>query len=172
MKNNSYLRKALIVFKSQIGFSVILYLIWNCNNIPNNDDSFNRENEQRVILQYLLLPPTDSIQSCVASLQAAKICLDQAPDLPTPLSETAIVTLFSGNAGLGTYQNYCTSLVTSQTFVKFTDRAKACLMDCNKSYWENMNSSGTCVESGLSQITGLSNGTFACTKTCVSISGD
>ncbi|RHX83477.1 hypothetical protein [Leptospira stimsonii] len=150
----------------------VLHWVWNCNNLPNDDDSFNRDNEKRVILQYLLLPPTDPIQSCVSSLQAAKTCLDQAPDLPTPLSEAGIVTLFSGSATLGTYQNYCTSLVNSATFVKFTARAKACLMDCNRSYWTNRNSAGTCNQSGLSQITGLSTGTFSCTKTCVSISGE
>nr|PJZ91482.1 hypothetical protein CH379_18420 [Leptospira ellisii] len=104
-------------------------------------------------------------------MEAAKTCLDQAPDLPTPLTEVEIVTLFSGNAALGTYQNYCSGLLSSATFSKFTDRAKACLMDCNKAYWENRNSAGTCSQSGLSQITGLSTGTFACTKTCVSISG-
>ncbi|RHX78702.1 hypothetical protein DLM76_16680 [Leptospira yasudae] len=152
---------------------VIAYVIWNCNNLPNDDDSFNRDNEKRVILQYLLLPPTDPIQSCVASLQAAQTCLNQAPDLPTPLSELAIVTLFSGgDASIGTYQNFCNSLVNSATFAKFTPRAKACVMDCNRSYWVNKNSAGTCGESGLSQISGLSTGTFSCTKTCVSISGE
>ncbi|TGK33833.1 hypothetical protein EHQ12_08605 [Leptospira gomenensis] len=157
--------------RSLLYVAASLWLVTNCN-LPNDDDSFNRENEQRVILQYLLLPPTNPLQSCVSSLQAAKTCLDQAPDLPTPLTEVEIVTLFSGNATFGTYQNYCTGLLSSATFSKFTDRAKACLMDCNKVYWENRNSSGTCSQSGVSQITGLSTGTFACTKTCISISGE
>ncbi|PJZ41772.1 hypothetical protein CH370_10105 [Leptospira kmetyi] len=151
---------------------IVLYLIGNCNNLPNEDDSYNRDNEKRVILQYLLLPPTDALQSCVNSLQAAQTCLNKAPDLPTPLSEVAIVTLFSGgDASIGTFQNFCTGLLNSSTFVKFTSRAKACVMDCNRSYWVSKNSAGTCGESGLSQISGLSNGTFSCTKTCVSISG-
>ncbi|EMY78429.1 hypothetical protein LEP1GSC060_3973 [Leptospira weilii serovar Ranarum str. ICFT] len=60
-------------------FLIVFNLIWNCNNLPNGDDSFNRDNEKRVILQYLLLPPTDPIQSCINSLQAAQSCLNQAP---------------------------------------------------------------------------------------------
>lgn len=153
-------------------FLIVFNLIWNCNNLPNGDDSFNRDNEKRVILQYLLLPPTDPIQSCINSLQAAQSCLNQAPDLPTPLSEAAIVALFSGGvASVESYQNYCNVLMNSPTFAKVTNRAKACVMDCNRSYWVNKNSAGTCGQDGLSQITGLSTGTFGCTKVCTSVSG-
>ncbi|OQM28408.1 hypothetical protein ACO1J6_18410 [Leptospira interrogans serovar Hebdomadis] len=150
---------------------ISLHLILNCN-LPNEDDGFNRNNEKRVILQYLLLPPTDPVRSCIDALQAAQICLNQAPDLPTPLSEEMIVNLFSGeNSSLETYQSYCDALIHSPTLAKYTSRVQACVMDCNRSYWVNKNSAGTCGEDGGSQIMGLSTGTFGCTKTCASVSG-
>ncbi|MDQ7245137.1 hypothetical protein QQ983_12315 [Leptospira borgpetersenii] len=153
-------------------FLLIFLLILDCN-LPNESNSFNRENEKRVLLQYLLLSPTDPIDSCVTSLQAAQTCLNKTSDLPTPLSERAIAVLFSnGNASVETFQDFCSILLNSSTFAKFTNRAKTCVMNCNRSYWLNKDSAGTCGESGLSQISGLSTGTFSCTKTCVSISGE
>ncbi|MCH1917731.1 hypothetical protein L9Z41_19385 [Leptospira noguchii] len=170
MKKNPFkaIKKSIQNFTSIL---IFFYLILNCN-LPNEDNSFNRDNEKRVILQYLLLPPTDPIRSCIDALQAAQICLNQAPDLPTPLSEATIVSLFSGgDSSLESYQSYCDSLIHSPTFAKYTSRAQACVMDCNRSYWTNKNSAGTCGEDGGSQIMGLSTATFGCTKTCTSVSG-
>ncbi|MBF3376076.1 hypothetical protein [Leptospira borgpetersenii] len=168
MKKNPF----TILWKHLSYFLLVFLLILDCN-LPNESNSFNRENEKRVLLQYLLLSPTDPIDSCVTSLQAAQTCLNKTSDLPTPLSERAIAVLFSnGNASVETFQDFCSILLNSSTFAKFTNRAKTCVMNCNRSYWLSKDSAGTCGESGLSQISGLSTGTFSCTKTCVSISGE
>ncbi|EMM87036.1 hypothetical protein LEP1GSC039_1024 [Leptospira santarosai str. 2000027870] len=172
MKKNPFTTIGWKQIRNVSYFLLVFLLSWNCN-LPSENDNFNRENEKRVLFQYLLLSPTNPVESCATSLQAAQTCLNKTPDLPTPLSEAAIITLFSnGNTSLGTYQDFCTVLLNSSTFSKFTNRAKTCVMNCNRSYWLNKDSAGTCGESGLSQISGLSTGTFSCTKTCVSISGE
>ncbi|PJZ70658.1 hypothetical protein CH373_06890 [Leptospira perolatii] len=115
--------------------------------------------------------PANPNGECLSSASAAQICLNASADLSGTVTESVLSQLFSGSASITTYSQYCSALLSSDSFVRFSEKAKECVMVCNKEYWQDLNSQSLCGGQSADLISGSSTGTLSCIRICTSVSG-
>ena len=140
---------------------ILILFTLNCTSKNNYQEEF----DMRVLLTIAAQSPPDPQAACINNMQSAESCLVNATAPPAAINETSLSLIVSSNI-YNSYTNYCTGTLSSAYFSNSSALAKVCVMDCQKEYWNNKISAGTCNTDFTTQLSGLSQGSNACVTDC------
>ncbi|EQA46257.1 putative lipoprotein [Leptospira broomii serovar Hurstbridge str. 5399] len=157
-KNSFFIRSFLIIFGS-------VFLVACVNQ---GAQSQNKGADPGLILQSLLQNSPDPLKACVNANEEEETCLKLTEDL-SGIDESSLAKIISGNQS-ATYSQYCTSLLSSESFSKLNIKAQECVMTCNEAYWSALRSASRCEGQSSDLISAEGADTLSCIRNCSSIS--
>lgn len=163
-------------FLQIIIFLIILTITSFYINCRNENTDADEEFKNQAILNYILLPKYQPIESCKSAYVEAEVCLTESQSFPlgSP-NETSLSTVFSLGAA-NNYTDLCNQSRTSASFNRFSDQAFACNFNCQSAYWRNLASSNltACSERTYLELWNASisdSGLTKCIQSCFQITG-
>ncbi|EQA35945.1 putative lipoprotein [Leptospira inadai serovar Lyme str. 10] len=157
-KNSFFVRSFLIIIGS-------VFLVACVNQ---GEQSSNKGADPGLILQSLLQNSPDPLKACVNANEEEETCLKSTQDL-SGINESSLAKIISGNR-YSTYSQYCTSLLSSESFSKLNVKAQECVMTCNEAYWSALGSAGRCQGQSSDLISTEGSDTLSCIRNCSNIS--
>ncbi|WP_232224749.1 hypothetical protein [Leptospira fainei] len=128
----------------------------------------NKGTDPGLILQSLLQNLPDPLKACVNANEEEEACVKLTDDL-SGINESSLAKIISGNQSTR-YSQYCTSLLSSESFSKLNVKAQECVMTCNEAYWSALRSAGRCEGQSSDLISAEGADTLSCIRNCSNIS--
>ncbi len=150
--------------------AILFFLILITQYCKTEGPEYDEKYKTWTLLNYFVLTLPDAQAACVNSYKTAETCLKSASEFPLSpytVNETTLITIISGSSSNATYSSYCSSLLAQTSFKNYTERAKECVMNCNKTFWQDRIDKSLCTEKFTTQLTASATDNTSCYTECL-----
>ncbi|MCB1176505.1 MAG: hypothetical protein KDK36_02895, partial [Leptospiraceae bacterium] len=143
-----------------------------------NGTDYKENYELRVWLLHLSKTTADPKATCLEMSASAGKCIYVASDKSSLASLTTEEVYSSAILGatIGTspttYSDYCDSYIVSSSFNNYSDEAKVCNMNCQKTHWDSQSTTTCSATTTSNQFKALSSGIITCIKNCFQVTNN